>query len=99
MSADQIYVKMLPDGEARRLTDDPRVKYNLAFSPDGSQIAYTVMESPVFRYLHRLGIGRRLASSAAQCGGTYLARPGAFSLLPDALGSASRSRDPVGNRR
>ncbi len=58
MSADQIYVKMLPDGEARRLTDDPRLKYNLAFSPDGSQIAYTVMESSVFRYLRRLGIGR-----------------------------------------
>jgi DNA-binding winged helix-turn-helix (wHTH) protein/Tol biopolymer transport system component len=48
MSADQIYAKMLPDGEARRLTDDPRLKYNLAFSPDGSQIAYTVMETPVF---------------------------------------------------
>jgi DNA-binding winged helix-turn-helix (wHTH) protein len=48
MSADQIYVKMLPDGEARRLTDDPRLKYGLAFSPDGSQIAYTVMERPTF---------------------------------------------------
>ena len=48
MSADQIYVKMLPNGEARRLTDDPRLKYNLAFSPDGSQIAYTVLESPSF---------------------------------------------------
>ncbi len=41
-TADQIYIKMLPDGEAKRLTDDPRSKYNLAFSPDGSQIAYTV---------------------------------------------------------
>jgi DNA-binding winged helix-turn-helix (wHTH) protein/Tol biopolymer transport system component len=48
MSADQIYVKMLPDGEARRLTNDSRVKYNLAFSPEGSQIAYTVMENPAF---------------------------------------------------
>jgi DNA-binding winged helix-turn-helix (wHTH) protein/Tol biopolymer transport system component len=48
MSADQIYVKMLPGGEARRLTNDPRLKYNLAFSPDGSEIAYTVMESPSF---------------------------------------------------
>jgi len=33
MSADPIYAKMLPDGEARRLTNDARVKYNLAFSP------------------------------------------------------------------
>jgi DNA-binding winged helix-turn-helix (wHTH) protein/Tol biopolymer transport system component len=48
MSAGQIYVKMLPDGEAGPLTNDARVKYNLAFSPDGSQIAYTVMEAPVF---------------------------------------------------
>jgi DNA-binding winged helix-turn-helix (wHTH) protein/Tol biopolymer transport system component len=48
MSADQIYAKVLPDGEARRLSNDPRLKYNLAFSPDGSQIAYTVMETPVF---------------------------------------------------
>jgi DNA-binding winged helix-turn-helix (wHTH) protein/Tol biopolymer transport system component len=48
MSAGQIYVKMLPDGEARPLTNDARVKYNLAFSPDGSQIAYTVLENPIF---------------------------------------------------
>ena len=48
MSAGQIYVKMLPDGEARPLTTDARVKYNLAFSPDGSQIAYTVLEDSTF---------------------------------------------------
>jgi DNA-binding winged helix-turn-helix (wHTH) protein/Tol biopolymer transport system component len=48
MSADQIYVKMLPDGEARRVTDDKRIKYALAFSPNGSEIAYTVMEAPNF---------------------------------------------------
>jgi DNA-binding winged helix-turn-helix (wHTH) protein/Tol biopolymer transport system component len=48
MSADPIYAKVLPDGEAIRLTDDPQVKYNLAFSPDGSQIAYTVMRPHVF---------------------------------------------------
>ena len=46
LSADQIYVKMLPNGEPKRLTDDPRLKYNLAFSPDGSQIAFTVLQSP-----------------------------------------------------
>jgi DNA-binding winged helix-turn-helix (wHTH) protein/Tol biopolymer transport system component len=48
MSTGQIYAKMLPDGEARPLTNDARPKYNLAFSPDGSQIAYTVMENPNF---------------------------------------------------
>ncbi len=42
-TADQIYAKMLPDGEPVQLTHDPRQKYSLAFSPDGSRIAYTVM--------------------------------------------------------
>ena len=40
-SSDQIYVKMLPDGEPRRLTNDPRTKCCLAFSRDGSRISYT----------------------------------------------------------
>ncbi|HXS75507.1 MAG TPA: winged helix-turn-helix domain-containing protein [Terracidiphilus sp.] len=48
MTVDQIYVKMLPNGEARRVTDDNRLKYGLSFSPDGSEIAYTVLEGPVF---------------------------------------------------
>jgi DNA-binding winged helix-turn-helix (wHTH) protein/WD40 repeat protein len=48
MSAGEVYVKMLPDGEARPLTHDPRLKYNLAFSPDGSQIAYTVLDGSFF---------------------------------------------------
>ena len=46
LTADQIYVKMLPNGEARRVTDDSRPKYGPAFSPDGSEIAYTVMDVP-----------------------------------------------------
>ncbi|HEY3836741.1 MAG TPA: winged helix-turn-helix domain-containing protein [Bryobacteraceae bacterium] len=45
LTSDQIYVKMLPNGEARRVTDDPRPKYGLAFSPDGAEIAYTVLET------------------------------------------------------
>ena len=48
MTVDQIYVKMLPNGEARKVTDDNRLKYGLAFSPDGSEIAYTVLEGPTF---------------------------------------------------
>jgi Tol biopolymer transport system component len=42
LSPDQIYVKRLPDGESRQLTNDPRQKYGLTFSPDGSRIVYTV---------------------------------------------------------
>jgi len=44
LSADQIYVRILPDGETRRLTDDGRLKYGPVFSPDGSEIAYTVLD-------------------------------------------------------
>jgi Tol biopolymer transport system component len=41
LTPDQIYVKLLPDGEPVQITNDPRLKYGLAFSPDGSRIAYT----------------------------------------------------------
>jgi serine/threonine protein kinase len=43
---DPIYVKLLPNGEPVQVSDDPREKYGLAFSPDGSRIAYTVSERP-----------------------------------------------------
>jgi DNA-binding winged helix-turn-helix (wHTH) protein/Tol biopolymer transport system component len=43
-TSDQIYAKMLPGGEPVQLTHDPRPKYNLAFSPDSSRIAYTVID-------------------------------------------------------
>ncbi len=48
LSPDQIWVKVLPDGEAKRVSEDRRPKYGLAFSPDGSQIAYTVFEAAGF---------------------------------------------------
>jgi len=40
-TSDQIWVKMLPDGEPVQITRDPRLKYGISFSPDGSRIAYT----------------------------------------------------------
>jgi len=48
LSSDQIYVKMLPNGEPKRLTDDSRPKYGLAFSPDGAEIAYTGVDASGF---------------------------------------------------
>jgi DNA-binding winged helix-turn-helix (wHTH) protein len=48
MTPDQIFVKILPNGDSRRVTDDSRLKYALTFSPDGSEIAYTVLEGPTF---------------------------------------------------
>lgn len=47
-TADPIYIKMLPEGPVKRLVDDPRIKYGLAFSPDGSQLAYTAIEGKGF---------------------------------------------------
>jgi DNA-binding winged helix-turn-helix (wHTH) protein/Tol biopolymer transport system component len=50
-TTDQIYVKLLPNGEEVQLTHDPRYKYSVAFSPDGSQIAYTaVVESGPWKW-------------------------------------------------
>ena len=46
LSTDPVYVKRLPDGDAKELTADARPKYGIAFSPDGSKIAYTVASSP-----------------------------------------------------
>jgi eukaryotic-like serine/threonine-protein kinase len=39
----QIYVKMLPNGEPIKLTDDPRPKFAPVFSPDGSRVTYTAV--------------------------------------------------------
>ena len=43
-----IYVKALPNGEERPVTNDARPKYGLVFSPDGSRIAYTVFGTDAF---------------------------------------------------
>ncbi len=40
-TTDQIWLKLLPDGEPIQVTHDPRPKYGIAFSPDGARIAYT----------------------------------------------------------
>lgn len=44
----QIYVKMLPNGEPKQLTDDDLEKMSPVFSPDGSQIAYTTVADRAF---------------------------------------------------
>ena len=40
----QIYVKLLPNGEAVRLTNDALVKFAPVFTPDGSRVAYSVVD-------------------------------------------------------
>jgi Tol biopolymer transport system component len=45
----QIYVKALPDGEPRRLTDDDAAKMGPQFTPDGTHITYSTgigLDSP-----------------------------------------------------
>jgi Tol biopolymer transport system component len=41
LSSGQIYVKLLPNGESVRLTNDAGEKYGPVFTPDGSRVAYT----------------------------------------------------------
>jgi len=41
LGSGQIYVKLLPDGEAKQLTFDSNAKYDPVFTPDASRIAYT----------------------------------------------------------
>jgi eukaryotic-like serine/threonine-protein kinase len=45
----QVYVKILPDGEPVQLTHDNRRKMSPAFSPDGTNIAYTTVD-PEFHW-------------------------------------------------
>ncbi|MGH9669183.1 MAG: protein kinase domain-containing protein [Terriglobales bacterium] len=41
----QIYIKLLPNGEPKQLTHDGLPKMGTAFTPDGSQIVYTALDS------------------------------------------------------
>jgi serine/threonine protein kinase/Tol biopolymer transport system component len=43
-SRGQIYVKLLPNGEPKQLTDDPRIKFAPVFTPDGSRIAFSMID-------------------------------------------------------
>jgi serine/threonine protein kinase len=43
---DQIWLKLLPNGEPVQLTHDPRPKYNISFFPGGDRIAYTIFPIP-----------------------------------------------------
>ena len=45
LSTEQVYVKLLPDGQSTQLTNEPRPKYNPVFTPDGSRVAYTVRDN------------------------------------------------------
>jgi Tol biopolymer transport system component len=42
LTNEQVYVKVLPDGQSMQLTNDLDGKYDPVFTPDGSRVAYTV---------------------------------------------------------
>jgi len=45
LSRGQIYVKLLPNGDSRQLTNVPERKYGPVFTPDGSRVAYTMLKA------------------------------------------------------
>jgi eukaryotic-like serine/threonine-protein kinase len=45
-TSEQIWLKLLPNGEPVQVTHDPRLKYNISFSPGGDRIAYTIFPTP-----------------------------------------------------
>jgi Tol biopolymer transport system component len=44
LTTEQVYVKLLPDGQSTQITNDPHPKYNPVFTPDGSRVAYTARD-------------------------------------------------------
>ena len=45
LGSGQIYVKLLPNGESVQLTSSPGRRYGPVFTPDGTRVAYTNVES------------------------------------------------------
>ncbi len=73
-TSDQIYAKMLPDGEPVQLTHDPRLKYNSGIF--AGQLSNRVHgDGKWMAYLHRLFAGRRLDIIPPEFRGPDLARP------------------------
>ena len=74
LTPDPIYVKMLPDGEPVQI-HDTRQKCCLAFSPDGSRLAYTALESGTARWrtFTVSALGGEPSTASRQCHRTHLA--------------------------
>ncbi len=85
---DQIWLKMLPDGEPVQVTHDPRQKYGIAFSPDGSRIAYSVFPDPPALF--------RTYTASALGGDSELLLPNASGLTWVDDGRLLFSRIPAG---
>jgi len=45
LGSGEVYVKLLPNGESMQLTRGPQGKYGPVFTPDGSRLAYTQLET------------------------------------------------------
>ena len=75
LTSDQIYVKMLPNGEPRKVTDDNRSKYGLAFSPDGSETCLHGHRGSRVLDLPGVRPGRRATTLHAERRRAGMARP------------------------
>ncbi len=69
LSSGQIWVKLLPNGAPTQVTRDPRPKYGLSFSPDGSRIAYTVVQGGVWKTITVSSIGGEPSQMLSNAGG------------------------------
>ena len=85
-----VYVKLLPDGEPVRLTQDGAEKVGpVNFSPDGSRIAYALVHNGE-PYLVRSGSGRRAGADVGQCERSKLDRYWRTTIPRDVLGTHRR---------
>ena len=82
LTSDQIYIKMLPNGEARQVTNDPTVEIRSGILPGWG--GDRVHGAGDFRVFHLRGVssGRRASSFAEERRGTGLAGPATAALFP-----------------
>ncbi len=101
-SSGEVYTKLLPNGEPVQLTHDGELKYGLAFSPDGSQITYTVADKDWYTMTVSAlgGEPRKLLSNAAGLDYWLDEHLQLFSAKTwRAYGSRDRHRQPFGATR
>ena len=92
LSSGDIYVKLLPNGEAVKLTTEPARRYGPVFTPDGSRIAYTQVNCRFLGYLDCSGARGPADAVPAQRVRTHLDCRSSRALFRD------QDRPPHGNR-
>ena len=103
LSTGQIYVKLLPNGDAVRLTNHAAPKLAPVFTPDGSRVAYTLLDRTRFPASWDTWTvptqRRRAVAAAAQRGGPRVAGPDAPAVLGDETARHSHGHRDVDRGR